>query len=60
MSESVAAEVKRFKESMSKLRDIAEVDLLCLDWLAESAKLEHPRLRDVLHKNIEALRVGLS
>ena len=60
MSESVDPEVKKFKERVSKLEDPADIDIACLDWLATAATEQYPRMRDVLQKNIDALRVGLS
>ena len=60
MSESVSGEVKKFKERVSKITTHAEVDLACLDWLTMTLELEITLMRDVLQKNIEALRMGIS
>ena len=60
MSESVSGEVKKFKERVGEITTHAEVDLACLDWLTRTLELESPLMRDVLQKNIEALRMGIS
>ena len=60
MNEPLDVQIKKFKERVSKLEDPAGIDLACLDWLTLAAAEQYPRMRDVLQKNIDALRVGVS
>ena len=60
MGESVAAEVEKFKERVSKRKDPEDIDTACLDWLTQAAAEQYPRMRDVLQKNIDALRAGIA
>lgn len=60
MKEPLDGQIKKFKERLSKLDDPADIDIACLDWLTLAAAEQYPRMRDVLQKNIDALRMGLS